>query len=182
MAKKRLFVGTLTSVSGIEIVREKIESLRISGKWVEKENTHFTYRFLGDVEEEKISQIGQMLRNRLKGVKAPVISYRGLGVFPNLKFPRVLWVGMESERIEEVKRRIDQALMPFGFPIEENFKPHLTLLRIKKLRHATKFKSYIFQMKEYLFDKKIEPKVCLIESKLTSEGPIYRVLEEIVLD
>jgi 2'-5' RNA ligase len=37
-------------------------------------------------------------------------------------------------------------------------------------------------MKEYLFDKKIEPKVCLIESKLTSEGPIYRVLEEIVLD
>ncbi|RUM41575.1 MAG: RNA 2',3'-cyclic phosphodiesterase, partial [Desulfurobacterium sp.] len=79
MAKKRLFVGTLTSVSGIEIVREKIESLKISGKWVEKKNIHFTYRFLGDVEEEKISQIGQMLRNRLKGVKAPVISYRGLG-------------------------------------------------------------------------------------------------------
>ncbi|WP_163327768.1 RNA 2',3'-cyclic phosphodiesterase [Desulfurobacterium thermolithotrophum] len=182
MAKKRLFIGTLTTVSGIETVKERIELLGILGKWVEKENIHFTYRFLGDIEEERIPQIKQMLKNKLKGTTAPMVTYKGLDVFPNLKSPRVLWIGMKSEEIEEVKRKIDQALMPFGFSPEKIFKPHLTLFRIKKLRHATKFKSYIFQMKEHFFDKKVEQKVCLIESKLTSKGPIYKVLEEIILD
>jgi 2'-5' RNA ligase len=182
MPKKRLFIGTLTEVKGIEEVKSQIELLKIVGKWVEKENLHFTYRFLGDVEEEKIPQISTMLRGKLKGVKAPKISYKGLGVFPSLKSPRVLWIGIESDSIDEVKRRVDQALLPFGFPMEEKFVPHLTLLRIKKMRHTTKFKQYVFKMKEHLFEEKIESKVCIIESKLTSKRPIYKVLEEINLD
>ncbi|RUM43442.1 MAG: RNA 2',3'-cyclic phosphodiesterase [Desulfurobacterium sp.] len=182
MPKKRLFVGTLTSVVGLEEVREFIDSLGIVGKWVEKENLHFTYRFLGDVEEEKIKGIAGMLRGRLKGVRAPTVEYRGLGVFPSLRSPRVLWVGVESETIYEVKRRVDMALLPFGFPPEEGFTPHLTLLRIKKMRHQTRFKNYIFKMREHLFERKVEAKVCLIESKLTPRGPVYSVLEEILLD
>ena len=182
MPKKRLFVGTLTSVAGLESVKRFIDSLGIIGKWVEKENLHFTYRFLGDVDEERIPSILSMLKGRLKGVKAPFVEYKGLGVFPSLRSPRVLWVGMNSEALYEVKKRVDMALLPFGFPLEERFTPHLTLLRIKKMKHQTKFKNYLFKMKEHLFERKLEAKVCLIESKLTSQGPIYSVLEEIVLD
>lgn len=182
MAKKRLFIGTFTSVSGMEMVRETVESLGILGKWVEKENIHFTYRFLGNVKEENVSQIGRALKGKLKGLKAPTVEYRGLGVFPNFKFPKVLWIGVESKVVENLKRKVDQALLPFGFPLEQNFKPHVTLLRINKLRHAIKFKSYLFQMKDYHFDRKVERKVYLIESKLTREGPIYSVLEEVILD
>ena len=182
MPKKRLFVGTLTVVSGLDAVRKAIDSMGIIGKWVEEENIHFTYRFLGDVEEERIPSIAKMLKGKLKGVKAPVVEYKGLGVFPSLRSPRVLWVGMESEDLQEVKRRVDLALMPFGFPPEDNFTPHLTLLRIKKLRHFTRFRNYLFQMKDHFFERKVESRLCLIESRLTPEGPIYSVLEEVVLD
>ncbi|TCK04533.1 RNA 2',3'-cyclic phosphodiesterase [Phorcysia thermohydrogeniphila] len=182
MPKKRLFIGTLTFVSGLEAVREVIDSLGITGKWVERENIHFTYRFLGDVDEEKIPSIASMLKGKLRGVRAPLVEYKGLGVFPSLRSPRVLWVGMNSEALYEVKRKVDMALLPFGFPLEERFTPHLTLLRIKKLRHQTKFKNYLFKMREHLFERKLEAKVCLIESKLTPQGPIYSVLEEILLD
>lgn len=182
MKKKRLFLGTLVSIPKLLEVRKFISSIKVEGKWVEEENLHFTYRFLGDFEEEKIPQLVSFLRQKLKGARAPKVTYRGLGVFPDRERPRVLWVGVESEGIGEVKRRVDQALMPFGFPMEESFTPHVTLLRIKRMRHRGKFSSYLFKMKDFVFEERVEPKVSLIESKLTEKGPIYSVLEEFSLD
>ena len=182
MKKKRLFVGTLVSIPGVFEVKRFISSIKVEGKWVEEENLHFTYRFLGEFEEERIPQLIKFLKQKLKGAGAPKVIYRGLGVFPSKERPRVLWVGVESEGIGEVKRRVDQALMPFGFPVEESFTPHVTLLRIKRMRHRGKFNSYLFKMKDFVFEEKVEPKVSLIESRLTEKGPIYSVLEEFSLD
>ena len=179
--KKRLFVGTLVSIPEFKEVKRFISSLKIEGKWVEEENLHFTYRFLGDVEEEKIPQIVGFLKQKLKGAPSPKVIYRGLGVFPNRERPRVLWVGVDSEGVKEVKSRVDRALMPFGFQVEENFTPHVTLLRIKKMRHRGKFSSYLFKMKEFVFAERVEPKVALIESRLTERGPVYSVVEEFCL-
>ena len=179
--KKRLFVGTFVSIPEFREVKRYVSSLKIEGKWVEEENLHFTYRFLGDVEEEKIPQIVGFLRQKLKGAPSPKITYRGLGVFPSKERPRVLWIGVESEEVKEVKALIDSALMPFGFSLEEGFTPHVTLLRIKKMRHRGKFSSYLFKMKEFVFAERMEPKVSLIESRLTEKGPIYSVVEEFCL-
>ncbi len=180
--KKRLFVGTFVSLPEFKEVKAFVSSLKVEGKWVEEENLHFTYRFLGDVEEEKIPQIVGFLKQKLKGAPQPKVLYKGLGVFPGKERPRVLWVGIESEGVEEIKRRVDTALVPFGFPVEESFTPHVTLLRIKKMRHRGKFNSYLFKMRNFIFAEKVEPKVALIESKLTERGPIYSVVEEFCLD
>ncbi|WP_457679506.1 RNA 2',3'-cyclic phosphodiesterase [Thermovibrio sp.] len=175
--KKRLFVGTFTPVNFKEVKR-KVEELGVEGKWVEEENLHITFRFLGEVEEGKIPQISQMLRGKLKGASPFKVNYKGLGTFKRNGIERVLWIGIESEGIKEVKRRVDQALMPFGFPIEEGFIPHLTLLRIKKLKRRIKFRNYLYSMREHLFLTRVENRVCLIESSLTPKGPIYKVVEE----
>ncbi len=180
--KKRLFVGTLTDIEQVSDIRKEVEALGIEGKWVEKENLHFTYRFLGSVEEDRISQIAGMLRLRLKGASAPTVTYRGLGVFPSLKAPKVLWIGLESDGLSDIKERIDKALAPFGFPPEGKFTPHLTLLRIKKMRRRTKFSRFIERMKDFTFKVEKEFVVSLIESRLTPEGPVYSVVEEFRLD
>ncbi len=179
--RKRLFIGTFTPIDYGQVKKE-VESLGIEGKWVEPENLHITFRFLGDVEEEKIPQIAKMLRGKLKNAQKFKVQYRGLGTFKRNGIDRVLWVGVLSEGIEEVKRVVDQALMPFGFTPEESYTPHLTLLRIKKLRRRIKFKNYLHRMKDYLFKEREESSVCLIESKLTSKGPVYSIVEEFHLD
>jgi len=181
LAKKRLFVGTMVQIPNLHLVKEEMDKLNITGKWVERENLHFTYRFLGEIEEEKIPQIGLALKGRLKGIKPPKVKYRGLGVFRNRGIPKVLWIGIESDELNEVKRRIDQSLMVFGFSPEENFTPHVTLLRIKHFRHREKFNSYLFKMKDFLFAERLENKVSLVESKLTPSGPKYTILEEFIL-
>jgi 2'-5' RNA ligase len=182
--KRRLFVGVLVPAlkEKAREVKEEVSELQVEGKWVEPENLHFTLRFLGEVEEFKVSQIKQSLKLKLKGAKSVPVRYKGLGVFPNGERPRVLWIGVESEGLSEIKRRVDQALAPFGFTQEESYTPHVTLLRIKKLRRRTKFKQLLFKLKEELFLEQTETKVALIESKLSSRGPTYTVLEEFKLD
>ena len=180
MAKKRLFVGLFTPLDFKEVKRE-VEELGVEGKWVEPENLHITLRFIGEVEEEKLPQIAKMLRSRLKGAGAIELSYKGLGAFKKNGVPRVLWVGVEAKGLKEVKERVDRALMPFGLTPEADFKPHITLLRIKKVKRRGKLGGIIFKMKEFDFGGKVETKVCLIESKLTPEGPVYKVVEEFEL-
>ena len=145
-------------------------------------NLHITFRFLGDVEEEKITQISRMLKQKLQDAKVFKVVYVGLGIFEKKGKPAVLWVGVESEGIEELKKRIDSALMPFGFPPEDQFKPHVTLLRIKRLKRRTRFKSYLFKMREHVFVERVEKSVALVESRLTPQGPVYTPLEEFILD
>jgi 2'-5' RNA ligase len=181
MAKKRLFVGTMVSIPQFKEIKREVGEFQIEGKWVEEENLHFTYRFLGYVDEEKIPQIRGVLRSKLKNVKPPLIRYKGLGTFTRKGRLAVLWVGVESEGVLKVKEAVDRGLAVFGYPPENSFTPHVTLLRIKKARHKGKFKGYLFKMRDFVFSERVEKKVSLVESKLTPEGPKYTILEDFLL-
>ncbi|SMP07234.1 2'-5' RNA ligase [Desulfurobacterium pacificum] len=180
--KKRLFIGTKVRLDELDKVRKEITSFGIEGKWVEEENLHFTYRFLGDFEEEKIPPLILSLKGKLKLCRAPEVVYRGVGFFEKKGIPRVFFVRVESEGIQRIKNAVDQALLPFGYPLDKEFVPHVTLLRIKRFRRATKFKSYVHRMKDFVFGEGKVNVVTLFESKLTSQGPIYTAVEEFHLD
>ena len=179
---KRLFVGTLTSVPGIDAVRRALESFGLRGKWVEKHNLHFTYRFLGDVEDDKVFSIADSQRRQLEGVKAPVVEYVGVGAFPSVFKPKVVWIGVRSEGVIAVKRLVDKALLSFGFPEEGSYTPHLTVVRVKRAGRLNRLVSYFKSMEGHLFLRKPEARLHLVESRLTRKGPVYTVLEEILLD
>jgi len=181
MAKRRLFIGSMVRVQNLPEVREKIEELQIEGKWVEPENLHFTYRFLGEIEEERIPQIKLALSGSLRKAKPHKVELKGLGVFKRNGVPSILWVGVVSDEVIEIKKLIDKSLKVFGFAPEEKFTPHVTLLRIKRFRHRAKFNSYLLKMRDFSFGSKTEKSIYLVESKLTSKGPKYTVLEEFSL-
>src|SRR3989337_2605003 len=66
--------------------------------WARPETTHLTLKFLGDVPEERIGTIEEALRLSTKGTKALAISIAGIGGFPNLAGPRVLWAGIRNSK------------------------------------------------------------------------------------
>lgn len=147
-------------------------------KWVESHNTHLTLRFLGDTEESLVPRLRQTLDD-LAVRHAPVTSaIDRLGVFPNLKRPNVIWVGLgeHTHRLAEMNHEIEQAVRALGFePDNKSFKAHLTLGRVKDQRNlaalTTMLPDYRFAVIPVTFDQ-----VVLFRSTLTPKGPIYERL------
>ncbi len=103
-------------------------------KWVRPENIHLTLKFFGDIPVDSINRIGEVMAAVSKGVAPMTLTAGGLGVFPTIRRPRVIWTGLKGRIHEliEFQKRLDGNLEEIGFPGENRpFKAHLTLARIK---------------------------------------------------
>lgn len=176
----RLFTGTYVDRENFQYIYDDIkEDFKAAsfGKWVEKENLHFTYHFIGDVPDDRVEE----LRSGLAGITVEYSSsleLRGIGVFPNLRRPRILHIPILSNNLlQKIYKDIGSVLDSLGFKTEEKkYKPHLTLQRIKDY-DKEKFRDVLNKYKDYDFGEMNSFKVSLIQSKLTSRGPVYRVLQ-----
>ena len=103
-------------------------------RWVQPENIHLTLKFLGDIPISDLSRIAGALRESC-GAYAPFeVCLSGLGCFPNLLRPRVLWVGIGGDvaALSHLQQSVEQALSELGYPPEGRpFSPHLTLARVR---------------------------------------------------
>jgi 2'-5' RNA ligase len=67
-------------------------------KWVEAENLHLTLKFLGEVPEGQIAAITETLSAIAQATLPFTFAVKGVGGFPDLRRPRVLWVGVEAPK------------------------------------------------------------------------------------
>ena len=106
-----------------------------------------------------------------------------MGVFPSLRYIRVIWVGVERnrERIIEMQKALEQELEKLNFKREKEFSPHLTLARVKFLREKQKILKLISKFENVEFGELRVEKVRLKKSRLTPQGPIYTTVREICL-
>jgi 2'-5' RNA ligase len=111
--------------------RRGIESLV---RWVPAHNMHLTLKFLGDVSPNNVEFLVQMLRNEAALVPAFDIHLAGLGSFPNLRRPRVIYVGIQAPAaLDALQRGIEAAARRLGYESEERpFSAHLTLGRLRQ--------------------------------------------------
>jgi 2'-5' RNA ligase len=111
--------------------RRGIESLI---RWVPAHNMHLTLKFLGDVSPNNVEFLVQMLRNEAALVPAFDIHLAGLGAFPNLRRPRVIYVGIQAPAaLDALQRGIEAAAHRLGYEAEERpFSAHLTLGRLRQ--------------------------------------------------
>lgn len=103
-------------------------------RWVPPTNLHVTLKFLGAIDAAVVPAIRDALRPVAAATRTFRVRARGLGAFPDLAAPKVLWVGTESDggALDALATAIDGALLGIGFPKEKRkFHAHLTLARVK---------------------------------------------------
>ena len=134
MSTLRVFVGVPVGAA----VAERISAVRneFGGeavRWVPAENLHLTLKFLGDVEEAQVVSIRSALREALAGTAGFGVTARGLGVFPDARRPRVLWMGLAAPELAQVAGQVDRALEPLGVErASTRFRPHATIGRWRR--------------------------------------------------
>jgi 2'-5' RNA ligase len=103
-------------------------------KWVERENLHVTVKFLGDIDDNVVPHVLDAMCDVCKDFEPFEFTVTGLGAFPNLSRPRVVWAGCEGPPgvAEKLGRRIDLETRFAGTKVDRRrFVPHVTLGRVR---------------------------------------------------
>ena len=178
---KRVFIAVKVNPEG-ELLRmfSSLKAIHTAEniKWVDQANLHLTLVFLGDTDENKIMILKSMLSDTCSGFGEFDFYLTGMGVFKNLRDPRILWVGIRSaERLIQLNSIIAEGLKFNGFKIEERqFNPHLTLGRVKSVRNTENLKSMLEKYKDQQLQVIHVNEVVLFESILRQTGPNYKSL------
>jgi len=184
---KRTFIALKISLTKesekvfIEI-KSKLKDEKIN--WVDNQNMHITLFFLGETGEKQISEIRRKIQDIVKVHKPFVFTCKGLGVFKNINDPRVIWIGIKkSDDLTVLKQKVDIVMQNLGFEIEShNFKPHLTLGRIKHIKNKAILAELIEKYSEYTFQDVSVNEIIFYESILTSQGAIYKEIQRFKLN
>jgi 2'-5' RNA ligase len=151
-------------------------------RWVRPENIHLTLKFLGDVPSDKIPLVAEGVEEAASPAQPFVLVLSDLGTFPNLRRPRVIWVGVHEGHDEtvELQKRIEDALESRGFPREgRRFSPHITIGRVKKPPHPQSGLAERIERGSFVSDSMAVSSIAVMRSVLRPEGPIYTRLTKV---
>ncbi len=171
-----------------ENIKEKIKELREEAagdnsdiRWEPFGKLHLTLKFIGDVEDELVEPIADAL-SFLEEYKCINCRLTKFGFFLRRGVPQILWLGLSVDEILfTIVEQLNDKLSKFGVAVEgRKYKPHLTLLRIKKRfpeQLITKFNSFIIPEISFNSDS-----ILLVKSELLPESSKYTVIKKFKLN
>ena len=146
---------------------------------------HLTLQFLGEVPEDRIGAISTALRAAVASQPPFDLTLEGVGAFPSIRSPRVVWVGTTVGRDAAVRlaRAVSEALEPLGFPAERGeFVPHVTLFRVRSPRDRARAEQLLTGAEPAPPPRVVRvAEVLLKASELRPEGAVHRTLERFPL-
>jgi 2'-5' RNA ligase len=148
-------------------------------RWTKPGSVHLTLKFFGSISERDIEHIIGLLKDSVKGFKPLMLTAEKVGVFPNARQPRVLWLGITGgdNSLMTLQKQIDDDVHGIGFPREERpFRPHLTLGRTKAHRGIEGLAAVLEEFKDYKAGALPVAGLTLYRSDLRPEGPVYTSL------
>ncbi len=174
----RTFVALEISDKGVidSLVESQNELARTGAdiKLVERENLHFTMRFLGEITQAQATDADERLKRRPPA--GAVVEVRGMGAFPNPGRPNVVWVGVspEDERlVAPIAAFVNQSLEGIGEKDDRPFKAHVTLARVRSRRGTDRLAEAIRSSADRSYGRTPLTTLKLKESKLTPQGAVY---------
>ena len=180
----RTFIAIEIPGNIISKIRELQKNLKVYGfkiRWVRPENIHLTLKFLGNIEAGDVDKINNAISNTVAGVVPISLAAKGIGVFPGIRRPRVLWIGLtgQLEPLMSLQKKLDENLRAIGFPKEKRpFKGHLTLGRIKTKIDARRFGDALMASRNFESETFTADRIILYKSELKPSGAVYTKLAE----
>jgi RNA 2',3'-cyclic 3'-phosphodiesterase len=156
-------------------------------KWVNPKAMHLTLKFLGNTNFSMKERLTRALRESCKGQAPFSLEIKGLGVFPDYRRPRVLWIGITcgQEHLVELQKKIDDKLSGLGFEKEKRpFSPHITLARVGDSANPQEIADFVKSLQKYSYEKSHNvdiDTVYFIRSQLYPAGAVYTTLASIKL-
>lgn len=155
-------------------------------KWVDPNSIHLTLKFLGDIDIDKIDEITGAMQESARGVSPFSLEVKEVGVFPDIRRPRVAWVGLKGDlnKLLKLQKDLEANLEVLGFaPEGRDFTPHLTLARLQDRATPDErlaFGKLIARSSFEAGNINVES-ISLMRSQLTRAGAIYTRISSVEL-
>jgi 2'-5' RNA ligase len=161
-----------------------IEHLRPTAAlaWSPPANMHITTKFIGDLPDEEVPALKRALGDvEVEGELK--VAIQGLGWFPNMRQPRVLYAGVQAyDGLKNLAQATDLLCTELGImPEVKAYHPHLTLARIRRPEDMTALHEAIAKLPSNDFGRFTATQFHLYESKLRSDGASYTKLASYAL-
>lgn len=173
--KIRVFVSIpVPNTAGLEPLIRDLRTVR-GVRTANIKQLHITLRFIGDVDEERIDEIGNIVSETVSGISRSRLSLKGMGTFPNERNPKILWAGIDTALplahiAEELSVKFSKAGIPFD---EKPFKPHVTVGRIEGRCNISPM---LGKYRTTEFTTCIPPAVYVMKSELKPTGAEHTIL------
>ena len=163
----------------ISSIQQFLLQRNIQLKIVKPENIHITMKFLGNISYNLMNKIS----NELKAIdfNSFLVEFNGIGTFPNIHHPRVVWIGIKKGSTELVKifNQIESILQKLGFKQDfREFSPHITIARVKSAKNKEQLINFIKSKASINIGTMRIKYLKLKKSDLTPNGPIYTTIKK----
>lgn len=158
-------------------LQDQLKTGGLSMKWTRPENIHLTLKFLGDISQRAVSAAGDVIVETAGKYPPITLSAAGIGVFPGIRRPNVLWTGIsgQTDVLAALQRDLDARLHErLGVaPENRRFAGHLTLGRVKGRPEPDRFIEVMEKFGKLSTELFTADAVLLFRSRLFPSGPVY---------
>ena len=168
----------------LEDIQKELKQSGAGVRWIKPSSIHLTLRFLGNIHAAQVEEIARAVAQEIRDQAPITLRPAGLGAFPSLRKPRVIWIGMEGEvqRLTGIQARVETALEVLGFAREKrSFRPHLTIGRVKDRRWLQSLVDAMASLDMKPFNSFDADEIILYKSDLRPTGAIYTKLHRMPL-
>ncbi len=161
-------------------LQEALTPLMPEVKWVEPENLHLTLLFLGEISDRDLLPVCRATQKVAQTTGNLTFTVQGVGGFPNLRRPRVLWIGVERGREELITLHdaLESPLLELGcYRREERlFTPHVTLGRLKSDPTEEALAAITGKYQAFRAGEASIKELLVMSSELMASGPNYTIM------
>ena len=152
--------------------------------WVAESNLHLSITFFGEQPDAAPAQLTALLTPIGAAHQPFDLRLSGLGAFPNLRAPRVVWMGVQQDpRLELVHHDVEATCAAGGYPLDARaFRPHITLARVREPLPLASARALALAARAAVY-KGVQQvnALSLVESTLGPGGPRYTQVASIPL-
>jgi len=170
--------------SALQGVQTDLRQTGVRARWVRPENIHLTLKFLGEIPAGHVASVAQALRAAAQGRPPFSLNAAGVGVFPGLRRPRVIWVGLadREELLARLQADVEGRLSDLGFPrAAERFRGHLTIGRFRAGGSPGPVAEELERWSAKPVGTLEVRALVLFKSTLRPEGAEYTALEQVIV-